>query len=112
MQLRVSSLVSNSPYVLVLDCDMHCNSRSSILEAMCFHLDHRLSSSTDLAFVQFPQMFHNLSSNDIYANELRSIFSVRIPINYQPVTKYLISCICNISPTNLRSYWQIELMPA
>lgn len=75
--LRVSSLVSNSPYVLVLDCDMHCNSRSSILEAMCFHLDHRLSSSTDLAFVQFPQMFHNLSSNDIYANELRSIFSTR-----------------------------------
>uniref|UniRef100_M8AU71 Cellulose synthase-like protein G3 n=1 Tax=Aegilops tauschii TaxID=37682 RepID=M8AU71_AEGTA len=75
MQLRVSSLLSNSPYVMVLDCDMYCNSRSSILEAMCFHLDGRRRA--DLAFVQFPQMFHNLSSSDIYANELRSIFWTR-----------------------------------
>lgn len=90
-QLRVSSLVSNSPYVLVLDCDMHCNSRSSILEAMCFHLDHRLSSSTDLAFVQFPQMFHNLSCNDIYASELRFIFSVRKPITNQSLSTYLVA---------------------
>ncbi|XP_062232170.1 LOW QUALITY PROTEIN: cellulose synthase A catalytic subunit 7 [UDP-forming]-like [Phragmites australis] len=74
--LRVSSLVSNSPYVLVLDCDMNCNSRSSALEAMCFHL-HCTPPNKDLAFVQFPQMFHNLSANDIYANELRSIFSTR-----------------------------------
>jgi hypothetical protein len=74
VQLRVSSLMSNAPYVMVLDCDMYCNSRSSVLEAMCFHLDRH---ADDLAFVQFPQMFHNLSSNDIYANELRSIFSVR-----------------------------------
>ncbi|KAM3197233.1 hypothetical protein ACQJBY_072731 [Aegilops geniculata] len=77
--LRVSSLVSNSPYVMVLDCDMYCNSRSSILEAMCFHLDGRRRA--DLAFVQFPQMFHNLSSSDIYANELRSIFWVRKKTN-------------------------------
>uniref|UniRef100_A0ACD5VJR3 Uncharacterized protein n=1 Tax=Avena sativa TaxID=4498 RepID=A0ACD5VJR3_AVESA len=74
--LRVSSLVSNAPYVLVLDCDMYCNTRSSVLEAMCFHL-HRRRRADDLAFVQFPQKFHNLSSNDIYANELRSIFSTR-----------------------------------
>ncbi|KAF7028042.1 hypothetical protein CFC21_040020 [Triticum aestivum] len=73
--LRVSSLMSNSPYVMVLDCDMYCNSRSSILEAMCFHLDGRRRA--DLAFVQFPQMFHNLSTSDIYANELRSIFWTR-----------------------------------
>ncbi|KAK1661789.1 hypothetical protein QYE76_049948 [Lolium multiflorum] len=75
--LRVSSLVSNAPYVLVLDCDMYCNTRSSILEAMCFHLDSRGRHADDLAFVQFPQMFHNLSGSDIYANELRSIFSTR-----------------------------------
>ncbi|VAH73023.1 unnamed protein product [Triticum turgidum subsp. durum] len=67
--------MSNSPYVMVLDCDMYCNSRSSILEAMCFHLDGRRRA--DLAFVQFPQMFHNLSTSDIYANELRSIFWTR-----------------------------------
>ncbi|XP_047058111.1 cellulose synthase-like protein G2 [Lolium rigidum] len=75
--LRVSSLTSNAPYVLVLDCDMYCNTRSSVLEAMCFHLDRRGRHADDLAFVQFPQMFHNVSGNDIYANELRSIFSTR-----------------------------------
>lgn len=75
--LRVSSLVSNAPYVMVLDCDMYCNTRSSVLEAMCFHLDRRSRHANDLAFVQFPQMFHNLSGSDIYANELRSIFSTR-----------------------------------
>ena len=71
--LRVSSLVSNAPFVLVLDCDMSCNSRASALEAMCFHLDRRGTPDNDLAFVQFPQMFHNLSRNDIYTNDLRSL---------------------------------------
>ncbi|TKW28710.1 hypothetical protein SEVIR_3G346501v4 [Setaria viridis] len=75
--LRVSSLVSNAPYLLVLDCDMSCNSRSSALEAMCFHLDRSPPAPESLAFVQFPQMFHNLSPNDIYTNDLRSFFATR-----------------------------------
>lgn len=75
--LRVSSLVSNAPFVLVLDCDMSCNSRASALEAMCFHLDRRGAPDNDLAFVQFPQMFHNLSRSDIYTNDLRYIFATR-----------------------------------
>ncbi|EES04292.1 hypothetical protein SORBI_3003G442500 [Sorghum bicolor] len=76
--LRVSGVVSNAPYVLVLDCDMACNSRASAMDAMCFLLlDDRRSPPTNLAFVQFPQMFHNLSHNDIYTNELRYIFGTR-----------------------------------
>ncbi|OEL13576.1 Cellulose synthase-like protein G3 [Dichanthelium oligosanthes] len=76
--LRVSSLMSNAAYALVLDCDMSCNSRASALEAMCIHLDHRSPPAPEnLAFVQFPQMFHNLSSNDIYTNDLRYIFKAR-----------------------------------
>lgn len=82
MQLRVSGVVSNAPYVLVLDCDMACNSRASAMDAMCFLLlDDRRSPPTNLAFVQFPQMFHNLSHNDIYTNELRYIFGVPILIH-------------------------------
>ncbi|CAN6318864.1 unnamed protein product [Urochloa humidicola] len=73
--LRASALVSNAPYVLVLDCDMSCNSRASALQAMCFHLVDRRSPPP--AFVQFPQMFHNLSANDIYANDLRYVFGTR-----------------------------------
>ncbi|XVF62935.1 hypothetical protein PTKIN_Ptkin09bG0048800 [Pterospermum kingtungense] len=75
--LRVSSMISNSPYILVLDCDMRCNDPTSALQAMCFHLDPKISSN--LAFVQFPQMFHNLSKMDIYDGQLRSVFLVKWP---------------------------------
>ncbi|XP_017975686.1 PREDICTED: cellulose synthase-like protein G2 isoform X3 [Theobroma cacao] len=77
IKLRVSSMISNSPYILVLDCDMRCNDPTSALQAMCFHLDPRISSN--LAFVQFPQKFHNLSTMDIYDGQLRSVFLVKWP---------------------------------
>uniref|UniRef100_A0A0V0H6T7 Putative ovule protein n=1 Tax=Solanum chacoense TaxID=4108 RepID=A0A0V0H6T7_SOLCH len=64
LQLRVSGIISNSPYILMLDCDMHSNDPSSARQAMCFHLDPKISPS--LAFVQFPQRFRNISKNDIY----------------------------------------------
>ena len=74
LQLRVSGLISNSPYILILDCDMYCNDPTSAQKAMCFHLDPKISPT--LAFVQFPQRFHNISKNDIYDSGLRSTFSV------------------------------------
>ncbi|XP_047948699.1 cellulose synthase-like protein E1 isoform X3 [Salvia hispanica] len=67
--LRVSALISNSPYILVLDCDMYCNDPTSARQAMCFHLDPKLSP--DLAFVQFPQRFYTLCDKDIYDGEFR-----------------------------------------
>ncbi|XP_056166073.1 cellulose synthase-like protein G2 [Syzygium oleosum] len=70
--LRVSGVISNSPYILVLDCDMYCNGPSSARQAMCFHLDPRLSRS--LMLVQFPQRFHNISNNDIYDSKIRKYF--------------------------------------
>ncbi|KAJ1400096.1 Nucleotide-diphospho-sugar transferase [Sesbania bispinosa] len=70
--LRVSGLISNGPYVLVVDCDMYCNDPSSAKQAMCFFLDPE--TSKDVAFVQFPQMFHNLSKKDIYDNQTRIAF--------------------------------------
>ncbi|KAI8010356.1 Cellulose synthase-like protein G2 [Camellia lanceoleosa] len=72
--LRVSAMISNSPYILVLDCDMYCNDPSSARQAMCFHLDPKMSPS--LAFVQFPQKFHNISKTDIYDSQLRSVFKI------------------------------------
>ncbi|GAB4843216.1 hypothetical protein Ancab_013183 [Ancistrocladus abbreviatus] len=73
--LRVSSIISNAPYILSLDCDMYPNDPMSARQAMCFHLDTDISSS--LAFVQFPQKFHNLSKFDIYGSQLRSTFDLR-----------------------------------
>ncbi|KAJ7954754.1 Cellulose synthase [Quillaja saponaria] len=72
---RVSSVISNSPYILVLDCDMVCNDPTSARQAMCFHLDSKISPS--LAFVQFPQKFQNISKSDIYDSQLRSLFTVQ-----------------------------------
>lgn len=71
---RVSGVISNSPYILALDCDMYCNDPTSARQAMCFHLDSNISHS--LAFVQFPQRFHNICKNDIYDSQLRTTFSV------------------------------------
>ncbi|RDX58392.1 Cellulose synthase-like protein G1, partial [Mucuna pruriens] len=70
--LRVSGLMSNGPYVLAVDCDMYCNDPTSAKQAMCFFLDPETSKY--IAFVQFPQMFHNLSKKDIYDNQSRTAF--------------------------------------
>ncbi|WCJ23963.1 cellulose synthase family protein [Euphorbia peplus] len=75
--LRVSGIMTNSPYILVLDCDMYCADSSSAKQAMCFLLDPKASPS--LAFVQFPQKFHNISNSDIYDSQLRTLFVVRWP---------------------------------
>ncbi|KAL9410808.1 hypothetical protein AB3S75_044558 [Citrus x aurantiifolia] len=73
--LRVSGVISNSPYILGLDCDMYCNDPTSARQAMCFHLDPKISSS--LAFVQFPQKFHNINKYDIYDGRFRSLHCVQ-----------------------------------
>ncbi|CDO99182.1 unnamed protein product [Coffea canephora] len=73
--LRVSGIMSNAPYLLVLDCDMYCNDPLSAKQAMCFHLDHEISSS--LSYVQFPQIFYNVSKNDIYDGQARSAYKTK-----------------------------------
>ncbi|KAJ8441745.1 hypothetical protein Cgig2_009174 [Carnegiea gigantea] len=71
--LRVSSIMSNSPYILVLDCDMYCNDSTSARQAMCFYVDPRTPSS--LGWVQYPQKFHNISETDIYDSQIRTIWT-------------------------------------
>ncbi|KAL2463715.1 Cellulose synthase-like protein G1 [Forsythia ovata] len=73
--LRVSGIMSNAPYVLVLDCDMYCNDPSSAKQAMCFHLDPNISSS--LSYIQYPQIFYNVSKNDIYDGQARAAYKTK-----------------------------------
>nr|GMD80292.1 cellulose synthase-like protein G3 [Ipomoea batatas] len=73
--LRVSGLMSNAPYMVVLDCDMYCNDSSSAKQAMCFHLDPNISR--DLSYVQYPQIFYNVSKNDIYDGQARSAYTTK-----------------------------------
>ncbi|KAL3626392.1 hypothetical protein CASFOL_029941 [Castilleja foliolosa] len=70
--LRVSALISNAPYFLVLDCDMYCGDPSSARQAMCFYLDPSVSSK--IAWVQYPQKFRDTSEHDIYDGRLSPIW--------------------------------------
>ncbi|CAM8934803.1 unnamed protein product [Rhodiola kirilowii] len=64
--IRVSSEISNSPIILNLDCDMYANNPDTIQEILCFFMDEE--RGYEIAYVQFPQNFNNITKNDHYAN--------------------------------------------
>lgn len=70
----MSSRISNSPIILNVDCDMYSNNSEAARDAMCFFLDEE--KGHEIAFVQFPQAFENITKNDIYASSLRVIMEV------------------------------------
>ncbi|KAK4478177.1 hypothetical protein RD792_017459 [Penstemon davidsonii] len=70
--LRVSAVISNAPYFLVLDCDMYCGDPTSARQAMCFYLDPKIAPK--IAWVQYPQKFRNTSPYDIYSGRLHPIW--------------------------------------
>lgn len=67
LQIRVSSEISNAPIILNVDCDMYANDPDAIKDALCFFLDEKHGSN--ICYVQYPQQYHNVVKNDIYANE-------------------------------------------
>lgn len=64
--------MTNAPIVLTLDCDMYSNDPQTPNRVLCFFLDSKLVSN--LSFIQFPQRFHGVSKNDIYASEYKRLF--------------------------------------
>ncbi|KAK9941201.1 hypothetical protein M0R45_017820 [Rubus argutus] len=66
--IRVSSRISNGKLLLNVDCDMYSNNSMAIRDALCFLLDEE--QGHEIAFVQFPQNFHNLTKNELYASLL------------------------------------------
>ncbi|KAH7837625.1 hypothetical protein Vadar_015978 [Vaccinium darrowii] len=73
--LRVSSRISNGLVVLTVDCDMYSNNSKSLRDALCFLMDEE---GERIAFVQFPQSFNNITTNDIYNTSLRVIMEVEL----------------------------------
>ena len=76
MQIRVSSVISNSPIIMNVDCDMYSNNCDTIRDALCFFLDEEMGHK--IGFVQFPQNYNNLTKNNIYGNSLHVINEVSI----------------------------------
>ncbi|CAA7037390.1 unnamed protein product [Microthlaspi erraticum] len=72
--LRVSAVITNSPIILTVDCDVYSNDPVTPVRALCYFTDPKIKST--LGFVQFPQRFQGLSKNDIYACECKRIFVI------------------------------------
>ncbi|KAI3727753.1 hypothetical protein L6452_16373 [Arctium lappa] len=65
--IRVSTVLTNAPMFLTLDCDMYSNDPKTPLRTLCFFLDPNVDPK--LAFVQFPQRYHSINKNDTYGAE-------------------------------------------
>ncbi|KAK3123432.1 hypothetical protein QOZ80_8AG0630840 [Eleusine coracana subsp. coracana] len=74
--IRVSSVISSSPIIMNVDCDMYSNNSESIKDALCFFLDDE--KGRKIAFVQYPQNYNNLTKNNIYGNSLNVINEVEM----------------------------------
>ncbi|KAH9299102.1 hypothetical protein KI387_030784, partial [Taxus chinensis] len=64
--VRVSGVLTNSPYILNMDCTQYINNNKVIREAMCFMMD--LPVGKNISYVQFPPRFHALHQEDNFSN--------------------------------------------
>jgi hypothetical protein len=74
MQIRVSSVISNSPIIMNVDCDMYSNNKDTIRDSLCFFLDEEMGHK--IGFVQYPQNYNNMTKNNIYGNSLEVLNKV------------------------------------
>lgn len=80
IQVRVSAVLTNAPYILNLDCDHYVNNSQAIREAMCFLMDPQVGR--EVCFVQFPQRFDGIDRSDRYANRNTVFFDVSSKLSY------------------------------
>ena len=72
LKVRVSAIMTNAPVILTLDCDMYSNDPQTPIRVLCYLSDPKIQST--LGYIQFPQKFHGLNENDIYACEYKYLF--------------------------------------
>jgi len=75
LQVRVSAVLTNAPFMLNLDCDHYVNNSKAAREAMCFLMDPQIGKK--VCYVQFPQRFDGIDTHDRYANRNTVFFDVR-----------------------------------
>ncbi|XP_047329055.1 cellulose synthase A catalytic subunit 4 [UDP-forming] [Impatiens glandulifera] len=74
--VRVAAVLTNSPFMLNLDCDHYINNSKAVREAMCFLMDPQLGKK--LCYVQFPQRFDGIDRHDRYANRNVVFFDINM----------------------------------
>ncbi|KAI7734799.1 hypothetical protein M8C21_005465 [Ambrosia artemisiifolia] len=72
--IRVSSKISNGSIILNVDCDMYSNSSDTMRDALCFFMDEE--KGHEIAFVQYPQCFENVTKNEVYGGSMRVLREV------------------------------------
>ncbi|KAL8256512.1 hypothetical protein R6Q59_031579 [Mikania micrantha] len=72
--IRVSSKISNGPIILNVDCDMYSNTSDTVRDALCFFMDEE--KGHEIAFVQYPQCFENVTKNEVYGGSMRVLREV------------------------------------
>ena len=91
LQVRVSAVLTNGPFLLNLDCDHYINNSKALREAMCFLMDPNLGKS--VCYVQFPQRLDGIDRNDRYANRNTVFFDVSYFVPSLWLCAYSISII-------------------
>ncbi|PKI33424.1 hypothetical protein CRG98_046187 [Punica granatum] len=74
--VRVSAVITNSPYLLNVDCDHYINNSKALREAMCFMMDP--TSGNKICYVQFPQRFDGIDRHDRYSNRNVVFFDINM----------------------------------
>uniref|UniRef100_A0ACD5ZCR0 Uncharacterized protein n=1 Tax=Avena sativa TaxID=4498 RepID=A0ACD5ZCR0_AVESA len=74
--IRVSSVISNSPIIMNVDCDMYSNNKDTIRDSLCFFLDEEMGHK--IGFVQYPQNYNNITKNNIYGNSIQAFKKVEM----------------------------------
>lgn len=72
--------MTNAPFILNVDCDMHVNNPQVILLAMCMFLG--VENEKDCGFVQFPQHFYDGLNDDPFGNQMVVLFKVSSILSY------------------------------
>lgn len=74
LQIRVSSEISNGQIIMNVDCDMYSSNPETVRDALCFFLDEE--KGQEIAYVQLPQRFSNITKNDLYDSAITTISEV------------------------------------
>lgn len=86
--IRVSSEIRNGPVILNVDCDMYSNNSQAIKDALCFFMDEE--KGNEIAYVQFPQSYENLTRHEIYGGSMRVVAELEFPgLDYYGGTLYI-----------------------
>ncbi|KAK4489217.1 hypothetical protein RD792_005012 [Penstemon davidsonii] len=72
--LRVSSMMTNGPIILTLDCDMISNDPSTPHKMLCYFMDNSIKPK--LGYVQFPVRLFGLNRADIYGSEFKRMYHI------------------------------------